>query len=95
MWCFLFYPTKQITTGEGGVVISNNKKFIDKIKVIKAIGVDTPPEKRKIPVYDVTNLGLNYRLTDFQSALAIGQLKRYNKNLLKRQINAKEYLKLF
>ena len=92
---FSFYPTKQITTGEGGVVISNNKKFIDKIKVIKAIGVDTPPEKRKIPgVYDVTNLGLNYRLTDFQSALAIGQLKRYNKSLLKRKLNAKEYLKL-
>ena len=89
MWCFS-YPTKQITTGEGGVVISNNKKFIDKIKVIKAIGVDTPPEKRKIPgVYDVTNLGLNYRLTDFQSALAIGQLKRYNKNLLKGSLMQK------
>ena len=34
---FSFYPTKQITTGEGGVVISNNKKLIKKIKVLKAI----------------------------------------------------------
>ena len=90
---FSFYPTKQITTGEGGVIISNNKNLINKVKVIKSIGLNTPPEKRKIPgLYDVTNLGLNYRLTDFQAALAIGQMKRYNKNLKKRKANAKYYI---
>ena len=90
---FSFYPTKQITTGEGGVVVSNHKKLIERIKIIKSIGVNTPPEKRKIPgVYDVTDLGLNYRMTDFQAALALGQLKRYNKNLLKRRMIAKLYI---
>jgi len=90
---FSFYPTKQITTGEGGVIISNNKKLMDKIKIIKSIGVNTPPEKRKIQgVYDVVNLGLNYRLTDFQAALAIGQMKRYKKNLTNRRNNAKYYI---
>ncbi len=90
---FSFYPTKQITTGEGGVIITNNKDLINKVKVIKSIGLNTPPEKRKIPgVYDVTNLGLNYRLTDFQAALAIGQMKRYNKNLERRRANAKYYI---
>ena len=77
---FSFYPTKQITTGEGGMVITNNKKLIDKIKVLKALGVNTPPELRKKQgIYDVTNLGLNYRMTDFQAALGVGQINRYKK----------------
>ena len=91
---FSFYPTKQITTGEGGMIISNNKKLIDKIKVLKAIGVNTPPELRKKQgIYDVTNLGLNYRMTDFQAALGIGQIKRYKKNLSRRKLNVKKYIK--
>ena len=91
---FSFYPTKQITTGEGGVIISNNKILMEKIKIIKSIGVNTPPEKRKIQgVYDVTHLGLNYRLTDFQAALAIGQLQRYKQNLNNRRKNAEYYIR--
>tara|TARA_Y100001958_G_C21206813_1_gene532825 strand:- start:760 stop:1686 length:927 start_codon:yes stop_codon:yes gene_type:complete len=91
---FSFYPTKQITTGEGGMIISNNKKIINDVNIVKSIGVNTPPEKRKIQgIYDVTNIGLNYRLTDFQAALAIGQMKRYKKNLFLRQKNAKNYIK--
>ena len=39
--CFSFYPTKQITTGEGGIVISNDKRFIEKVKSLKAFGIDT------------------------------------------------------
>jgi len=90
---FSFYPTKQITTGEGGVIISNDKRIMDKIKIIKSIGVNTPPEKRKIQgVYDVTDLGLNYRMTDFQAALAIGQLQRYKNNLARRRANALFYV---
>ncbi len=91
---FSFYPTKQITCGEGGVVISNDKSFINKIKIMKAIGVNTPPELRKKPgIYDVTSIGLNYRLTDFQAALAVGQMKRYPSNLSKRKKNVKEYMR--
>ena len=93
---FSFYPTKQITTGEGGILITNNKKFFEKIKILKALGVNTPPELRKKQgIYDVTHLGLNYRLTDFQAALAIGQLKRYKVNLKKRHDVAKKYIKIF
>ena len=52
--CFSFYPTKQISTGEGGVVISNDKSVIDFINKHKAFGIDTPPEMRTRPgVYDV------------------------------------------
>ena len=86
--CFSFYPTKQITTGEGGVVISNDRKFIEKIKSLKAFGIDTPLKLRKKPgIYDVKDLGYNYRMTDFQAALGAGQIERYAENLKKRKSN--------
>ena len=90
--CFSFYPTKHITTGEGGMVVSNNKSFIDKIKKLKAFGIDTDIQKRKLPgIYNVKSLGYNYRMTDFQSALGYFQLKRFKKNLSVRLKNAKTY----
>ena len=92
---FSFYPTKQLTTGEGGMVISNNKKLIEKIIKLKQFGIDTPIHLRKKPgLYNVQHLGFNYRLTDFQAAIGLGQLERYNKNLLKRKQNAQLYSKI-
>ena len=91
---FSFYPTKQITTGEGGAVTTNNKKIYKKLKQLKAFGIDKDIKNRKIPGdYDVKNLGLNYRLTDFQAALGINQIKNYNKNLIRRKEIAKRYSK--
>ena len=93
--CFSFYPTKQITTGEGGMVISNDKSIIDEIKKLKSFGIDTPPELRTKPgVYDVRGLGYNYRMTDFQAALGVGQMERYEKNIAGRRKNAKLYCEL-
>ena len=92
---FSFYPTKQITTGEGGVVISNDESVIEFINKHKAFGIDTPPEMRSRPgVYDVCGLGYNFRMTDFQAALGAGQMERYDENLEKRQANGKLYCEL-
>jgi len=92
---FSFYPTKQITTGEGGIVISNDESVIEKIRKLKAFGIDTPPELRTKPgVYDVRGLGYNYRMTDFQAALGAGQMERYSNNVLKRRKNAELYGRL-
>jgi dTDP-4-amino-4,6-dideoxygalactose transaminase len=92
---FSFYPTKQITTGEGGIVISNDKDIINEIKKLKAFGIDTPPELRTKPgVYDVQGLGYNYRMTDFQAALGVGQMERYGENVTGRRKNAKLYCKI-
>ncbi len=89
---FSFYPTKQITTGEGGIVISNKLEIIEKIKKYKAFGIDTPPELRQKPgVYDVQGLGYNYRMTDFQAALGAGQMQRYDQNVARRRENALLY----
>ncbi len=91
---FSFYPTKQITTGEGGMVITNNMKIFKKIKMLKAFGIDKEIKDRKIPgLYDVKGLGYNYRITDFQSAIGLEQLKRYNKELSIRKKNAMLYNK--
>ena len=93
--CFSFYPTKQITTGEGGIVISNDEQIIEKVKKLKAFGIDTPPELRTKPgVYDVLSLGYNYRMTDFQAALGVGQMERYEENVAGRRKNAKLYCEL-
>ena len=91
---FSFYPTKQITTGEGGAIITNDKKLYLKLKKLKAFGIDTDINQRKNPgEYDVKFLGLNYRMTDFQAALGINQIKNYKKNLKKRHSIAKRYEK--
>ena len=93
--CFSFYPTKQISTGEGGIVISNDNIIINEIKKLKAFGIDTPPELRTKPgVYDVMDLGYNYRMTDFQAALGVGQMERYAENVSGRRKNAKLYSEL-
>jgi dTDP-4-amino-4,6-dideoxygalactose transaminase len=87
--CFSFYPTKQITSGEGGVVISNDHKVIEAVRQTRAFGITTGPAQRSKPGhYEVDSLGFNYRMTDFQAALALGQLKRYPTTLKIRQDNA-------
>ena len=94
--CFSFYPTKQITTGEGGMVITNDKAVYKKIKMLKAFGIDKDINNRKKPGhYDVKLLGLNYRMTDFQAALGYKQIISYKKNLRRRHQIAKKYIQNF
>ena len=93
---FSFYPTKQIATGEGGMVVTNNKFFYKKIKILKAFGIDKDiNDRKKQGEYDVKLLGLNYRMTDFQAALGYHQTKIYNKNLKRRKEIAKLYIENF
>ena len=92
--CFSFYPTKQITTGEGGMLITNDSNLYDKINKLKAFGIDTPPQLRKRPgIYDIKYLGFNYRMTDFQAAMGLCQLIKYEKYLKIRKRNARLYHK--
>ena len=93
---FSFYPTKQITTGEGGMVITNDEGFYKKIKKLKAFGIDKDiKDRKKQGDYDVKSLGFNYRMTDFQAALGLGQIIKYEKNLKQRHLIAKRYIKNF
>ncbi len=78
--CFSFHPRKAITTGEGGAVLSNDKTIAARIKSLRNHGISSTDQG-----LDFTAAGLNYRMTDFQAALAAGQLSRFPGELAKRQ----------
>jgi len=85
---FSFYPIKHITTGEGGIIISNDKKIIDKINMLKAFGVNKSYLKRRIPgEYDANLLGLNYRMNEISEALGVEHIKRFPRFLKVRKKN--------
>jgi dTDP-4-amino-4,6-dideoxygalactose transaminase len=70
---FSLHPVKTITSGEGGIVTTNNKKFYNKIKFLKSHGIKKMKDHW---LYDVKFIGFNYRLSDINCALAISQLKK-------------------
>tara|TARA_B100000787_G_scaffold35724_1_gene24937 strand:+ start:1661 stop:2791 length:1131 start_codon:yes stop_codon:yes gene_type:complete len=85
---FSFYPIKHITTGEGGIIISNDKKIIDKINMLKAFGVNKSYLNRRTPgEYDANLLGLNYRMNEISAAIGVEQIKRFPKFLAIRKRN--------
>jgi len=85
---FSFHPVKQITTGEGGVILTNRKELYEKIRLLRSHGqTKSPDELEEIHgnwYYEVHSLGYNYRLTDIQAALGLVQLKKNNKWKLRR-----------
>lgn len=87
--CFSFYPTKNITTIEGGMVTTNSKKIADYIQTARNHGITKSLAQRyttgKPWEYDVTEAGYNYRLDEIRSALGINQLKRIEKLNLRRR----------
>ncbi|NLW77745.1 MAG: UDP-4-amino-4,6-dideoxy-N-acetyl-beta-L-altrosamine transaminase [Methanomicrobiales archaeon] len=78
MTMFSFHPVKHITTGEGGVVTTNNKKFAEAMKRIRSHGITKDAgllRKNDGPwYYEMQDVGYNYRITDIQCALGISQL---------------------
>jgi len=81
--CFSFYPTKNITTIEGGMVITSSKKIAQYIKTARNHGITKSLKQRfshgKPWDYDVVEAGYNYRLDEIRSALGTSQLKRIKK----------------
>ena len=80
--CFSFYPTKIITTGEGGMVSTNKEKYFKKIKVLRSHGINRSASERanlKTWKYDVTTLGFNFRLDEIRSSLGLSQIQRLSK----------------
>jgi dTDP-4-amino-4,6-dideoxygalactose transaminase len=85
---FSFYPVKHITTGDGGMLVSKHAELAQKISKARAFGVDRTFAERKVPgVYDVLSLGINYRLSDINSAIGREQLKRLPQILELRKTN--------
>ena len=81
MACFSFYPTKNMTTSEGGMITTNNEKFAENAKVYRAHGSATK--------YHHDVLGYNFRMTDIAAAIGLEQLKKIDGFNAKRIENAK------
>ena len=80
---FSLHPVKTITSGEGGIITTNNTKIASNIKLFRSHGIKR--NKKKYWKYDILKHGFNYRLSDINCALGISQLKKINYFLKKRK----------
>jgi len=93
-----FHPVKNITSGEGGMITTDNEDLATRMRLFRNHGISrkTLSAKRLTPsvgpwFYEMVNLGYNYRMTDFQSALGISQLQKLPKFLKRRREIAARY----
>lgn len=83
---FSFFPTKNITTGEGGAVSTNNPEFWQRAKSFRSHGLQEPQNKFDAPwLREVHEFGMNYRLSDVLCSLGISQISRITDFKLARQ----------
>lgn len=91
---FSFYPTKIITSGEGGMVVTNDNSVAEKIIKLRSHGINISADKREKYgqwYYEIDDLGYNYRLDEMSAALGNSQLKRYKIGIQKRREIAHTY----
>lgn len=97
--CFSFHPVKTITTGEGGAITTNDKKLYNRLMMLRSHGITKDPNNLKTNpgpwYYEMQFLGFNYRLSDFQAALGLSQLKKLNGFVKKRRQIVNKYNKAF
>jgi perosamine synthetase len=79
--CYSFYPTKNMTTGEGGMITTNDEEYCEKCKLLRNHG---QTEKYYHPI-----LGFNYRMTEIEAAIGLKQLEKLEHFIKKRRKNAK------
>jgi len=99
MTIFSFHPVKQITTGEGGAITTNNKDIYKKLLTLRTHGMTKDKELLKENhggwYYEMQELGFNYRMTDIQASLGIEQLKKNDEWVKKRRKIVSNYDKAF
>ena len=93
--CFSFYPTKNLTTFEGGMITTQSKKLAESLRSMRNHGINKSLKERFTQgfpwEFDVSQLGYNFRLDEIRSALGINQLKKLKKMNKLRQISCKYY----
>lgn len=89
MTIFSFHPVKHITTGEGGMITTNNEDLYQKLLLLRTHGITKDPEKLTRAdgpwYYEQQSLGFNYRITDFQCALGLSQLGKLDAFVSRRR----------
>jgi len=99
MAVFSFHPVKIITTGEGGMVLTNQKDLYEKLLRLRTHGITRNPEfiqgeSHGSWYYQQLELGFNYRITDIQAALGVSQLARLDEFVERRRFLANRYNQL-
>ena len=92
---FSFFSNKNMSTAEGGIMISNNEKYIQDARLLRSHGMTTMSYERAkghATSYDIETLGYNYRLDDIRASLGIVQFKKLKKDLEKRREVRKWYI---
>jgi dTDP-4-amino-4,6-dideoxygalactose transaminase len=95
--CFSFFSNKNISTGEGGMLVTNNEAFFNRAKLLRSHGMTTLSYERSkghSTSYDVIDLGFNYRMDDIHAAIGLVQLDKIQADLKKRNEIRKHYLDL-
>jgi UDP-4-amino-4,6-dideoxy-N-acetyl-beta-L-altrosamine transaminase len=96
---FSFHPVKHIATGEGGMITTNNEALYKKLLLLRTHGITKDPdlliENHGGWYYEMQELGFNYRITDFQAALGLSQLKRADWGINRRNEIAIRYNEAF
>lgn len=91
---FSFHPVKHITTGEGGMAVTDDEALAARMRAFRGHGITTTASQREKSgawFYEMTELGYNYRITDFQCALGSSQLKKLDGWIEKRNELARAY----
>jgi dTDP-4-amino-4,6-dideoxygalactose transaminase len=93
--CFSFYATKTITTGEGGMLTSENADYIDRMRTLSLHGISKDAWKRYTAEgswrYDILDVGYKYNMTDIQAALGLAQLAKCGAMCARRDAIAERY----
>ncbi|MBA6155157.1 UDP-4-amino-4,6-dideoxy-N-acetyl-beta-L-altrosamine transaminase [Tenacibaculum sp. S7007] len=94
---FSFHPVKHIACGEGGMLTTNSEEVYKKLSLLRTHGItkENMSENHGGWFYEMQELGFNYRLTDFQSALGITQLAKNNDGVIRRNQISDTYKKAF
>lgn len=92
---FSFFSNKNISTGEGGMFVTNNKEYADRARLLRSHGMTTMSYQRAsghATKYDIVELGYNFRMDDIRASIAIEQLKKLQADLEKRTVVRKHYV---
>lgn len=95
--CFSFFSNKNISTGEGGMLITNNEDYAARTKLLRSHGMTSMSYERAkghSTAYDVVELGFNYRMDDIRSSIGLVQLDKIEADLHKRAEIRKMYIEL-
>lgn len=88
---FSLHPVKHITTGEGGLVTTDDPTLASRLRIFRNHGITREHQRREDWRYEMAELGYNYRLSDIQSALGLSQLERLPEQIVRRREIATQY----